>query len=157
MIDTSFEDLILERADSPKQSHEIVPEDMKFTFRLKNEAGKSYRLFEYVLPVGKLLPHSVIYKEKQVSFDKYLTPSILGMNFLEVKLGHYIFQDQGEMKIYTAEISSFNDDYICLGTNKEQTVNPQNNKIVYDVYLDVADDDKLLKDILLADKDEESS
>ena len=60
MCDSSFE-LEIERvnSESEKKSHDNVPDDMKYTFKLKNEEGKSYSLLEYPLKKGKSLPYTV--------------------------------------------------------------------------------------------------
>ena len=64
---SSFE-LAIERVDSEsgrKKCFEVVPEEILFTFKFKNEAGKSYCLFEYMLEAGNKLPYTTKLKSKK--------------------------------------------------------------------------------------------
>ena len=62
--DSSEEDLEIEKVCSQDEVKEYseVPSDIKYKFKLKNSAGKTYRLLEYTLNQGKKLPYSTIIK-----------------------------------------------------------------------------------------------
>ena len=64
MADSSGDELVIERVNSQKavKDFSVVPKTTKFTFKLKNSAGKSYSLMEYKLIEGKKLPYRTIIK-----------------------------------------------------------------------------------------------
>ena len=60
--DSSFEG-VMERASSQiEPSFDKVPSDIMYKFKFKTNKGKTYKLFEYKLIQGKLLPYSTILK-----------------------------------------------------------------------------------------------
>ena len=59
MCDSSS-DCEIERCESEKEHlFDIVPGDKLFTIKLKRSGGKTYRIIEYELKGGKLLPYIV--------------------------------------------------------------------------------------------------
>ena len=64
MDDSSGDELVLERVNSEKVTPKFtsVPKDVEFTFKFKNQAGKSYSLFQYSLTEGRKLPYITIIK-----------------------------------------------------------------------------------------------
>ena len=62
--DSSDEDLEIEKVCSQSEAkvYTEVPSDTNYKFKLKNSAGKTYRLMEYTLNKGKKLPYSTIIK-----------------------------------------------------------------------------------------------
>ena len=67
--DDSFE-LVIERVDSEngnKKFYDEVPDDTLYTIKFKNEEGKSYCLFEYLLEKGKQLPYTTKLQGKRLN------------------------------------------------------------------------------------------
>ena len=62
VLDSSDEDLEIERVSSQEEAkvHSEVPSYTNYKFKLKNSAGKTYRLMEYTLNQGRKLPHSTL-------------------------------------------------------------------------------------------------
>ena len=62
--DSSDEDLEIEKVCSQSEAkvYTEVPSDTNYKFKMKNSAGKTYRLMEYTLNKGKKLPHFTIIK-----------------------------------------------------------------------------------------------
>lgn len=62
MCDSSS-DCEIERCESEKeQLFDTVPGDKLFTIKLKRAGGKTYRILEYDLKEGKLLPYTAFLK-----------------------------------------------------------------------------------------------
>ena len=62
--DSSDEDLEIEKVCSQSEAkvYTEVPSDTNYKFKLKNSAGKTYRLMEYTLNQRKKMPYSTIIK-----------------------------------------------------------------------------------------------
>ena len=62
--DSSGDELTIERVNSQKvtPTYNVVPNNVKYTFKFKNRSGKAYSLMEYILNEGKRLPYITVIK-----------------------------------------------------------------------------------------------